>query len=388
MYREYQPCGLLAPYVDKIWEFKGSPEYGMRINVLPDGCTDLIFALGGITQPVGNEGRIMPSCRSFFVGPMKRYSELVAYTETVHMVGIRFHPCGLFRFMDLPVQELGGQRISSADLGIKLFDDSFTERLYELPDLRSRIQCIETVLVRSMHKHDVVDKQIVFAVNHIHLYHGQREIRLLAEDTCLCQRHLERRFKLFTGFTPTSPVQASQTLITHILEAMDKELERPFTIALSGGTTPATLFEVWEREYATYTPWSRIYFYWVDERCVPPGDDQSNFGLAYRLLFSKVGIPASHYYRIVGEGAPEEEAKQYSSIVKTTVPTVDGVPVFDFVLLGIGEDGHTSSIFPDHQELLTAGEPYEVSVNPYNKTVRICMTGRPLIEAQIGRAHV
>lgn len=103
-----------------------------------------------------------------------------------------------------------------------------------------------------------------------------------------------------------SPVQASQTLITHILEAMDKELERPFTIALSGGTTPATLFEVWEREYATYTPWSRIYFYWVDERCVPPGDDQSNFGLAYRLLFSKVGIPASHYYRIVGEGAPEE----------------------------------------------------------------------------------
>ena len=152
-----------------------------------------------------------------------------------------------------------------------------------------------------------------------------------------------------------SPVQASQTLITHILEAMDKELERPFTIALSGGTTPATLFEVWEREYAAYTPWSRIYFYWVDERCVPPGDDQSNFGLAYRLLFSKVGIPASHYYRIVGEGAPEEEAKQYSSIVKTTVPTVDGVPVFDFVLLGIGEDGHTSSIFPDHQELLIAG---------------------------------
>ena len=179
-----------------------------------------------------------------------------------------------------------------------------------------------------------------------------------------------------------SPVQASQALITHILEAMDKEPERPFTIALSGGTTPATLFEVWEREYAAYTPWPRIYFYWVDERCVPPGDDQSNFGLAHRLLLGKVGIPASHYYRIVGEGAPEEEAKQYSSIVKTTVPTMDGVPVFDFVLLGIGKDGHTSSIFPDHQELLTAGEPYEVSVNPYNKTVRICMTGRPLIEAR------
>lgn len=179
-----------------------------------------------------------------------------------------------------------------------------------------------------------------------------------------------------------SPVQASQNLITHILEAMGKEPERSFTIAFSGGTTPAVLFEVWEREYAAYTPWTRIYFYWVDERCVPPTDEQSNFGLANRLLLSKVGIPPTHYYRIVGEGAPEEEARLYSSIVKTTVPTEDGVPIFDFVLLGIGEDGHTSSIFPNRKDLLTAEEPYGMSVNPYNGTVRICMTGRPLIMAK------
>ena len=156
----------------------------------------------------------------------------------------------------------------------------------------------------------------------------------------------------------------------------------PFNLALSGGETAKHMFSLWVDEYKDKIDWNNIRFFWVDERCVPPGDDQSNFGLAHRLLLGKVGIPASHYYRIVGEGAPEEEAKQYSSIVKTTVPTMDGVPVFDFVLLGIGEDGHTSSIFPDRQELLTAGEPYEVSVNPYNKTVRICMTGRPLIEAR------
>ena len=160
-----------------------------------------------------------------------------------------------------------------------------------------------------------------------------------------------------------SPRQASQTLITHILEAMEKEPERPFTIALSGGTTPAVLFE-------------------VDERCVPPTDAQSNFGLADRLLFGKINLPASHYYRIVGEGAPGEEAILYSSLVKATVPTVDEVPVFDFVLLGVGEDGHTSSVFPDRKDLLTAVEPYAVSVNPYNKTVRICMTGKPMIEAK------
>lgn len=120
----------------------------------------------------------------------------------------------------------------------------------------------------------------------------------------------------------------------------------------------------------------------MDERCVPPTDAQSNFGLADRLLFGKINLPASHYYRIVGEGAPGEEAILYSSLVKATVPTVDEVPVFDFVLLGVGEDGHTSSVFPDRKDLLTAVEPYAVSVNPYNKTVRICMTGKPMIEAK------
>ena len=139
---------------------------------------------------------------------------------------------------------------------------------------------------------------------------------------------------------------------------------------------------MWEREFAAYTPWARLYFYWVDERCVPPTDAQSNFGLADRLLFSKINLPASHYYRIVGEGAPGEEAILYSSLVKATVPTVDDVPIFDFVLLGVGEDGHTSSVFPDRKDLLTAAEPYAVSVNPYNKTVRICMTGKPMIEAK------
>lgn len=179
-----------------------------------------------------------------------------------------------------------------------------------------------------------------------------------------------------------SPVQASQSLIACILEAMDKEPGRPFAIALSGGTTPATLFEVWEREYAACTPWHRMYFYWVDERCVPPADERSNFGLANRLLFSKAGIPSGHCFRIVGEGVPEEEARRYSCIVKAAVPMVDDVPVFDFVLLGIGEDGHTSSIFPGCEELLTAREPYRVAVNPSDKTVRICMTGLPLTAAR------
>ena len=156
----------------------------------------------------------------------------------------------------------------------------------------------------------------------------------------------------------------------------------PFNLALSGGETAKHMFSLWVDEYKDKIDWNNIRFFWVDERCVPPTDAQSNFGLADRLLFGKINLPASHYYRIVGEGAPSEEAILYSSLVKATVPTVDEVPIFDFVLLGVGEDGHTSSVFPDRKDLLTAVEPYAVSVNPYNKTVRICMTGKPMIEAK------
>lgn len=179
-----------------------------------------------------------------------------------------------------------------------------------------------------------------------------------------------------------SPCQAAQALILDMLEAMGKEPDRSFTIALSGGSTPAVLFELWEREYAAYTPWGRLYFYWVDERCVSPNDDRSNFGLTNRLFLSKVGLPGTHFFRIIGEGTPKEEARQYSALVKATVPTVHGVPLFDFVLLGIGEDGHTSSIFPGDETLLTASEPYVVSIHPRDKSVRICLTGEPMIKAQ------
>lgn len=180
-----------------------------------------------------------------------------------------------------------------------------------------------------------------------------------------------------------SPEQAAQVLITHILEAMLQEPDRPFTIALSGGSTPAVLFSVWEKEFMAYTPWTRMYFYWVDERCVPPTDEQSNFGLAQRCLFSKVGLLPAHYYRIRGESDnPQQEARFYTEVVATTVPQEVGIPIFDFVLLGIGDDGHTSSIFPGQYELLKAEEPYRVSVNPYNHSTRICMTGRPMICAK------
>ena len=176
-------------------------------------------------------------------------------------------------------------------------------------------------------------------------------------------------------------VEAARALIEKILEAMEKEPTRIFHVALSGGKTPAILFDVWRIEYATKTKWKNLYFYWVDERCVPPTDPRSNFGLAYGLLFNKVQPTEDHYFRIIGEDSPMDEAYRYSDLIESIVPMENSVPIFDFVILGIGDDGHTSSIFPNEMELLHVEEPYVVSENPYDSSLRICLTGRPLVKA-------
>lgn len=118
MYKEYQPSILLSPYIDKYWEFKGDPEYGMRINILPDGCTDFIFTLGDVAHSTDKDSLIMQPYRSYFVGPMKKYSELITYAKTIHMLGVRFLPSGLFRFMNLPIHELVNQRIDTKEIQI------------------------------------------------------------------------------------------------------------------------------------------------------------------------------------------------------------------------------------------------------------------------------
>ena len=80
MYNEYAPCGLLSPYIDKYWEFKGSVSPGMHFNILPDGCTDFIFTLGEVANACG-DALVMHPYRSYFVGPMTKYSQLVAVSN-------------------------------------------------------------------------------------------------------------------------------------------------------------------------------------------------------------------------------------------------------------------------------------------------------------------
>ncbi len=170
-------------------------------------------------------------------------------------------------------------------------------------------------------------------------------------------------------------LETARSLITHLLDMMNKDSGTLFHIAFSGGSTPSLMFDLWANEYKDITPWDRMRIYWVDERCVPAEDSESNYGTMKRLLLNKVPISGEHIYPIFGSNVPAEEAKRYSSVVRCNVPVKQGLPCFDAILLGIGEDGHTSSIFPGQEHLLISPELYEPSTNPYNGQQRIAMTG-------------
>lgn len=128
-----------------------------------------------------------------------------------------------------------------------------------------------------------------------------------------------------------------------------------FYFAFSGGTTPSLMFDIWAHEFREETPWMRMRIFWVDERCVSVSDSDSNYGTMLRLLLQEVGMPDEYVYPIHGDcRSPAQEAKRYSDLVSSTVPLRRGFPTFDIVLLGAGDDGHTSSIFPGQEYLLSS----------------------------------
>ena len=168
-------------------------------------------------------------------------------------------------------------------------------------------------------------------------------------------------------------------LISMIIESAKEK--KFFSVALPGGSTPELLFSLLGDHFSKSVPWEFVHFFWGDERCVSPDSPESNYGMTRRKLLEKINIPSSNIHRIRGEDDPEKEASRYSEEISDYTGKRNGLPLFNLVILGLGEDGHTASIFPENKELLNSDKICEVAVHPLTLQKRITLTGRVINNA-------
>ncbi len=158
-------------------------------------------------------------------------------------------------------------------------------------------------------------------------------------------------FEIFP--TPMEMSEAAARLFT-ARAAAAVSLRGRFTAALSGGKTPVTLYTMLtQKPFASQIPWARIHLFWVDERCVPPDHEESNYRMVRERLLDHVPIPPANVHRMQGEMDPveaaaryEEGLRQFFASQQSSGSSGAAFPVFDLVLLGLGADGHTASLFP------------------------------------------
>lgn len=149
-----------------------------------------------------------------------------------------------------------------------------------------------------------------------------------------------------------------------------------FTVALSGGSSPKGLFELLVAEYASQVEWNKVYFFFGDERYVPANDPDSNALMATKALFEPLKIAAEQIFAVNTAVEPKEAAAQYQQAIEQHF--APGPAIFDLVLLGLGDDSHTASLFPQTDVL----DVQEVGVRsvflPGKQVYRITLTA-PLI---------
>jgi len=150
-----------------------------------------------------------------------------------------------------------------------------------------------------------------------------------------------------------------------------------FAVVLAGGSTPETLYGILARDYADRIDWSNVYVFFGDERSVPPHHEDSNLKMASEALLDHV--PVGNVHRIRGELPPDEAAEAYEEDLRKFFQTED-VPRFDLILLGIGADGHTASLFPWTPALEVHDRWVVANPVPRLGTTRITLT-LPVINA-------
>jgi len=149
-------------------------------------------------------------------------------------------------------------------------------------------------------------------------------------------------------------------------------------IALSGGSTPALLFNMLtSNTYKEQIYWQNIHLWWGDERAVAPDNSESNFGLAQKLLLGKIDIPPDNIHRIKGELEPDTAANQYQHEMLNNISLISNVPAFDWTILGMGEDGHTASLFNTDENFYTQKLTC-VTAHPQSGQKRISLSKKTL----------
>ncbi|MBI2265936.1 MAG: 6-phosphogluconolactonase [Armatimonadetes bacterium] len=147
----------------------------------------------------------------------------------------------------------------------------------------------------------------------------------------------------------------SRKAASYIVEEARASRDRPFTLALSGGSTPREAYRsLADPSFSSLMPWKRTHIFWVDERMVSPTDCDSNYGMVRNLLVSHISVPPENVHPFAGDlPSPEEAAARYEVELKEFFQLGRGqFPEFNLVLLGMGEDGHTASLFPSSKALL------------------------------------
>jgi 6-phosphogluconolactonase len=153
-------------------------------------------------------------------------------------------------------------------------------------------------------------------------------------------------------------------------------------IALSGGSTPQLLFNEIAEKHINGFLWEKLHFFWVDERCVSRDSTESNFGNAYRILFNNKIIPQQNLHPVFGEKYPANERVRYGIEISSCLPYDNYLPAFDMILLGMGTDGHTASIFPGQEFLFGSDNSCAISQHPETGQSRITLTGKVLNNAK------
>lgn len=154
-----------------------------------------------------------------------------------------------------------------------------------------------------------------------------------------------------------------------------------FSVALSGGSTPKPLYQkLADRGQSDRVDWAQVHFFWSDERCVPPDHEDSNYRMAEELILDPLEIPEENIHRMRGELPPDQAAERYQTVLEEFFPSRP--PRFDLVLLGMGDDGHTASLFPQTKAVQKIDPDRWVAANfiPALGSWRLTLTP-PLINA-------